>query len=343
MTDIILVSLVNTRDQHAEREVANSVSQIAQAIRKTLRSNTLLVFSPKLECVDCAAILDQALGFKSYMIIENFHDSQEKYRDYPFIREKEITGRMLSPDFFANNYNEFFKALQTECLEGSVIILIDEEWFDRFHEFCNVTRSYGQAKLSNLLGNSLVPEQNSPQEFSGIDHQKEGEIFMKFQNNLIPEFREEIRQSRQGKLVRIEETIGKSASTMEIIEDSVRNLYSSAAGGSNDISNVDLDSISKEIEKQNKIVELIKQEIVHNEDLANTYSDTTVLDENPKISITKFFYEKDKNLWRIRVNNDTGVNFHNVDIYRAENKEIICSFAIVEANCQIWKTIKMGY
>ena len=345
MSDILLISVDNTRDQHAESDLVNSINSIAQVVGPKLKGKPFLIFSPKQECVDCAEVLDSTLRFVNYMVIENFHTDTTKYKAHPFVSKRGISGLTLKPNFFDNNYNELFNTIQMDCEEGSVVLIVDEEWSDRLKEFCRTTKTFGHAKLSSFSRNmpaepvgNLVP-QGVPRGAAGNDK----EIFFKFQNNLIPEFRREIRQIRHEQLTRIEGALGSSANTMEGIESSVRNLYTSAPTGSGDISSMDIDVIEKGIKEQKELIERIKEELDQSEEIANTYTDTNQLDQVSKITIDKFFYEKDINAWRIRVSNLTGVNFHNVDIYKVETKDKICSFAIVQANCQLWKTIPMDY
>ena len=79
------------------------------------------------------------------------------------------------------------------------------------------------------------------------------------------------------------------------------------------------------------------------EDIGQTYSDPNGDIGDKKITIDRFMYNEEKENWRIRIVNQSDIDFRNVDVFKVETREKMCTFAIIQQNCIVWKDIKLEY
>lgn len=343
MAGVYLVSLEKTFNQTATSPVIDSMNTISELIKKKICGKLLIVSSPKKECIDCTAALSQILRCENFMIISNFHDSED-YKSHQFVLEKNISSCKLQSSAFEGNYQGLFNLLQNECDNGSVILVVDEVWYEKLNGLCGRTHIYGPSKLSMFRGSIEQEEEKKgvheeQVEVQGIQGEKE--MFFRLQQNLSSDFQKLMRGQRTEILQKTKENLENTKEATKVLKKSVRKTF--ASSNNSEISMFDLDVLEKEIQIKNTELKSIKQDISKCDDIASTYQDQNLISDEDKIKIKRVFFDKNINAWRIRILNNTEVNFHDVDVYIVESKEVFCSFAIIQAKCKMWKVINIEY
>ena len=269
-----LISLVSSNNQRAKTNQIDSIKLIGNDLLGRLETSRVLIFSPKVECIDSAAALHQIITFNDLVMIQNLYNEDDLFYGHEFTENNHISSTELEESSVSAIYNY----IKNNIKNSSVVLLVDEIWFNNFRNFCQTTRSYIQSNIS-VLGDY--------NEKLKIDEEK---VFYSIEESILTDVNYYLYSDRKPflvssiqKLNQSEEIVTELAETLERNQENNKSLEN--------VTSFDLDIMEKSIKDLVSEVDKLKKTINYFEDVKNTYA-TQPVDFTPaKISINRFFFD----------------------------------------------------
>jgi hypothetical protein len=325
-----LITLSDTSNQNANETLLRNIKELGSELKSKLEGG-ILIFSPKLECIESAKALDREVTFSKFELIENFFDS-ETIPKSEFLTNYDITPMCVGDVSLNESAKYFFSFLESHDKEGScLILLLDENWFEKLRPYCKSIRNYGLANFCSL--ENYRPE---------LEYDNSGYI-NDIQKTLPINFRSYNFGRRIGTLENSLNFLSSNQGRVQMISDSIEHTQASNVSIHEIITSFEVDAIKKSLDSIKENLKENENILKSYEDIANTYADVNTNLELHEIQISRFFYDENEEKWRLRLINDTKLNFFNVDIVIVETQVPICNFNIIQSECTVWKTLDLEY
>ncbi|OMJ67543.1 hypothetical protein SteCoe_35260 [Stentor coeruleus] len=338
---IVLIAVSQTSDNPAPSETYQNINNLVDINRDRFSGQICLAFSPKNECIDCASILDQKINIQNFVMISNFFSDSARAEYHDFVRNNNISSITLQQQLLANNMTELIKVMDFDSKEGTLILIMDDAWFDMFRNMCSPPRVFGNVSIS------IFGQHGDIEDLEDINVETE-DLVRAVQECYTKDLKLDNFGDRKLAAETVKKVFEEIPELAENIQEEVEKIVETQLATkriSSNISTFDIDTIEKNVKTLKETALKIGKVLNYAEDMMNTYQEPPKeqIQGESKIIIDKFFYEEDIKQWKIRISNDTKIDFHNVYIVIVEEKKIICKFELVQNSCKMWKETGLKY